>query len=122
MSDNRLPNAQRAIIDPAKTTGYLLNADHPDGGSKAVFFIQHGFSPVRPEELIAALLAHAMTADVVTSANTVHGTKYVLRGMLQARDGRTPWVQAIWIVNAGQDTPRFVTAYPARRGTADERT
>jgi len=34
----RLPNADRARVEQSKIVEYLLNREHPDGGSKARFF------------------------------------------------------------------------------------
>jgi uncharacterized protein DUF6883 len=39
-----LPGAQAAEISEEKVNGYLLNADHPDGASKARFFATMGFT------------------------------------------------------------------------------
>ena len=39
----RLPNANRARVDPDKIEKYLLSHDHPDGASKARFFELFGF-------------------------------------------------------------------------------
>ncbi|WP_347278236.1 DUF6883 domain-containing protein [Leptolyngbya sp. FACHB-541] len=32
----RLPNRERAVIEPEKLTGYLLNTNHWRGGDKAI--------------------------------------------------------------------------------------
>jgi hypothetical protein len=40
----RLPNAARAIVEQHRLRQYLLNPAHPVGGSKAAFFIAHGFT------------------------------------------------------------------------------
>jgi len=47
----RIPGADRAIISREKIVRYLLNLDHPDGGSKAVVPEHAGYSARRPEEL-----------------------------------------------------------------------
>jgi hypothetical protein len=39
-----LPNAENAKVEKEKITGYLLNASHSYGGSKAIFFTRFGFS------------------------------------------------------------------------------
>ncbi len=35
-----IPNADQAILAAEKVRDYLLNLEHPDGGSKAVWFIR----------------------------------------------------------------------------------
>jgi hypothetical protein len=38
-----LPNADRAVVDPAKLRDYLLAAGHPVGRFKARFFVSLGY-------------------------------------------------------------------------------
>ena len=59
----RLPNAERAQIDPAKVRDYLLAPDHPDGASKARFFAALGFARARWPLLRDALLAVAREGE-----------------------------------------------------------
>jgi len=49
----------RFRVPTAKLTEYLLNPRHPEGGSKARFFLGLGFSPEAPEDLAEAVLRHA---------------------------------------------------------------
>ena len=51
----RIPGADRAIVSREKIVQYLLNLDHPDGGSRAAVLAHAGFSAERPEELEHAL-------------------------------------------------------------------
>ena len=41
-----------------------------------------------------------------------HGEKYILDGQMESPSERNPLVRTIWIMDAGQDRPRLVTAYP----------
>jgi uncharacterized protein DUF6883 len=41
-----------------------------------------------------------------------HGTKYVLECAMDTPDGNNPCVRSVWIMEAGQNSPRLVTAYP----------
>jgi hypothetical protein len=40
----RLPNADRALIDPRKLRDYALNPEHVSGRHKAAYFAQMGYS------------------------------------------------------------------------------
>jgi hypothetical protein len=111
-SPRRLPSAERAIVDATKITEYLLNASHPDNGGKARFFESLGFSAVAPMLLAAALRGQATSGEVVQESLSTHGTKYVVDGQLEAPDGRRRAVRTVWIIDAGQELPRLVTAYP----------
>ena len=109
----RLPHAELAEINPSKIGEYLLSETHPVGKSKARFFREAGFNDSTIELLTGGLLQIARTQEVVETSATVHGLKYVLEGELQAPTGRRLRLRTIWIVDQGQDRPRFVTAYPA---------
>jgi hypothetical protein len=54
-----LPNGEQAVVDLRKIKDYLLSPTHPEGRAKARFFIRHGFSTDRPEELALAFIRHA---------------------------------------------------------------
>ncbi len=110
-----LPNAERAIIDPRKITGYLLNPRHPDGASKAQFFARFGFDLDKPDVLADALREHARAHPARELKRTAYGVTYAVEGPLPAPDGRTPRVRSVWIVLEGEDAPRLVTAFPARK-------
>jgi hypothetical protein len=73
----KLPFAELAIIPAAKLTDYLLSSTHPQGSSKAAFFLHLGFSRERTAELHAALPEHAAVAEM-TEIRTAYGPKYVL--------------------------------------------
>ncbi|HTE04672.1 MAG TPA: hypothetical protein VK824_00645 [Planctomycetota bacterium] len=44
--------------------------------------------------------------------DTPYGGKFIVRASLQGPARRAPSVVSVWIVLAGEDFPRFVTAYP----------
>jgi hypothetical protein len=48
-------------------------------------------------------------------AHTEYGTKYRVSGSITGPNGRSANVVSVWIIMAGDDTPRFVTAYPEDR-------
>lgn len=111
----KIPNLDKAEIRRAKISDYLLSLIHPDGGGKAGFFTQFGFSSGEWEELVQALLRHATEHEIVKTEDSPYGLRYVVDGELQTPDGRTPNIRAVWFVESGEDSPRFVTAYPLRR-------
>lgn len=51
----KIPNSERAVIEHQKTVLYLLNPDHPDGGSKARLLLSLGYSAARWQQLDADL-------------------------------------------------------------------
>jgi hypothetical protein len=101
-----VPDARHASVDPRKLT-YLL-VTNP---AKARFFRLFGFDPSRSQGLAAALRWHIRHQHFYRDVPTRHGTKYEVRCSLPTPDGRNPCVMSIWIVDAGQTIPRFVTAY-----------
>ncbi len=108
----KLPNAQSATVPERKVTHYLLNPGHPAGGSKAGFFLRHGFAVADWQRLAEALLRQARENEVVETEQTLHGVRYVVDGPLAAPDGTSLNVRTAWYINPGGDEPRFVTAHP----------
>ena len=96
-------------------TRYLLDPTHPDGASKARFFMRRGFSPDRPEELIAALRSHptVLSSTVRTVVNADGDVRFVVEGPLTVPDGSEPLVRTVW-QDTGPDSASLLTAYPAR--------
>lgn len=108
----RLPSAERAIVDGTKITEYLLNAAHPDNGGQARFFLSLGFSTASPMLLASRAQVAGDWRGVVQVSTSTHGTKYVVDGQIESPDGRRRAVRTVWIIDAGQELPRLVTAYP----------
>lgn len=115
MTGTRVPNADRAIVPEGKVTGYLLSDAHPDGRGKARFFAGHGFSISDWQGLAAALRRHAVDHPFTEVAETAFGVRYAVDGILQTPDGRTPTVRVVWFIERGEEVPRLVTAFPAKR-------
>lgn len=105
-----LPNRELRRVSARKVTAYLLDLEHPDGGSKARFFLAFGFDAV---SLTDALMAHPMQNPVDRIATTPHGRQHIVRGPVQAPDGRQPRITSVWIVRE-DGAPDLVTAYPGR--------
>jgi hypothetical protein len=99
-----VPDARNARVDPRKLI-YLVTSQ------KAGFFIAHGFDPGRPEEWIAALRQHPVRNRIENVFPTAHGVKYTVRCTLPSPNGRNPCAFTVWMVDAGQSEPRFVTGY-----------
>ena len=108
----KLPNAENAVVEREKIADYLLNPAHPDNGGKAPFFLSHGFRPDHWQTLATAFRRLAETAEVHNRVASPHGEKYIVDGRIETPLGKTPLVRTVWIVDAGQATPRLVTAYP----------
>jgi hypothetical protein len=54
--------------------------------------------------------------EVVISAESVHGEKYVVDAWWSAhtQESRRRPVRTVWIIDRGGNTPRLVTAYPGK--------
>ena len=108
----KLPHAESAVVEREKITEYLLNPTHPDNGGKAAFFLSFGFRREDWPSLATAFRRLAESVEVRSSVDSPHGQKYIIDGSIETPGGKTPLVRTVWIVDAGQDTPRLVTAYP----------
>ena len=110
----KLPNAERGHVEREKVVAYLLNREHPDGRSKALFFERFGFRATRWRQLAVALRNQAIQSPVSKKEETLYGTRYVVDGPIQTPTGDEPHVRTVWIVEQGRGAsrPRLVTAYP----------
>ena len=106
-----IPDTTEATVATEKVRDYLLNPEHPDGGSKAAWFQSLGYARDRWEELASDLLALAAACDQFATVRTPFGVKYVVKGQVGRKSHRFASVLAVWIVEAGRP-PRLVTAYP----------
>lgn len=106
------PEADRLILDRAKTRDYLLSRTHPIGRFKASFFRFLGYSDVAPDRLEEDIRELVGKAEAIPRERTAYGRKYEVRGSLEGPSGRQAEVVTIWIVLNGEDLPRLVTAYP----------
>jgi hypothetical protein len=108
----KLPNADKAYVPPRKLLDYLLSLSHPVGGSKARFFRSTGFDDTNVSTLEHGLLEIARSGEVTEVEQTTHGTKYAVEGLLQTPARGPKSIRTLWIIEAGGESPRFVTAYP----------
>lgn len=108
----RLPNAEGARVTRDKLKGYLLAHTHPIGRSKARFFRELGFDESNVQAFEQELITLARIEEVAETVPSPHGTKYVVDGVVRTPSGKAVKLRTIWIVEKGEDRPRFVTAYP----------
>lgn len=106
-----IPNAAHAIVAAEKVRDYLLNLDHPDGGSKAVWFGSLGYIRQDWHELATDLLAVARNCRDCVTVRTQFGIKFVARGWVGRPNHRSGRVLTVWIAEDDAQ-PRLVTAYP----------
>ena len=107
-----LPDRDRARVDQTKITVYLLSQSHPDGRTKAEFFMRFGFRIDKWQELAEALRAVGTSNPVVAIVESSHGVRYTVDGLMRAPDGREPKVRTVWIVEPRGSGPRLITAHP----------
>lgn len=107
-----LPNVDRAVIDAAKVRDYLLSEAHPVGRFKAAFFMALGYSAGRWDLLRDDFLALARAGTAAPGKPSPFGRILQVDGILTGPSGRSVAVRTVWIVDAGEQTPRFITAYP----------
>ncbi len=108
----RVPGARFAIVAERKVRGYLLEHGHPQGGSKAKFFAALGFQLATWRWLAAALRRHVVDHSYEKRVVSKHGVKYIVRGVLRGPGRNSAEAVSVWIIERGEQRPRFVTAYP----------
>lgn len=106
-----LPNADQAIIDPRKVTGYCLSRDHDDGKHKAQLFRDLlGLTLENAHLLLDALKEIAVNGEAIPGKVDKYGQRYVIDFEFTGPDGKAT-LRSAWIVRADEDFPRMVTCY-----------
>jgi len=108
----KLPNADSAIIEPAKLRDYLLSPEHPWGRYKAHFFESLGYSQNDWRQLEADLRRQHLPLDTRPGQPSPFGQKFEILASIRGPLGKIAMVLSVWIVRNGESVPRFVTATP----------
>lgn len=82
------------------------------GKLKAGFFRALGYNKGNSEQLIEDLINIARSEDVTEKKLSPYGAKYVIDGILQTPHGTLANIRTVWIIEIGEEIPRFVTAHP----------
>lgn len=106
-----IPDAEHAVVAFEKVRDYLLNLEHPDGGSKAVWFHSLGYTRDQWQALAEDLMSIAHNCTEFATETTLFGIKYRAAGSVGCPSHRPGNVLTVWIVE-DDDPPRLVTAYP----------
>jgi hypothetical protein len=109
----KIPNCRNAEVTESKVLDYLLSLGHPEGESKARFFLRWGFTREGWTMLASTLTKQANENDYTIAVEGRYGTKYVVVAPIVGPNGTTPPVKTIWIITEDEEFPRLITAYPA---------
>lgn len=97
-----------------KLTRYLLNADHPVGGSKAKWFKEAlGYTQNNMDDL-AKQITFDPTKAVQTGV-TEYGTKFNQSISITGANGKVIDVTFAWMKSATDDVVRLVTSIPTKK-------
>lgn len=110
-----IPRSEDAFVPVDKCTGYLLNANHPEGGSKARWFESIGYRLDDPLRLETDLLELVRHSDDFAIEQSSFGVKYEVRGTITSPQGVPANIVTVWIQEPGTQGPRLVTAVPGRK-------
>ena len=108
----KIPNSDRAVIEPSKLTDYLLNPEHKRGGAKARLLIQFGYSSENCQQLETDIRNFHLSADVDVIKETAYGTRYEISTALSTPVNRQLFVRTVWQIDKGTDFPRLITLIP----------
>lgn len=107
-----LPNSHCARVEEPKVLEYLLNLVHPDGASKARFFLARGFAPNAWQTMRDALIAQGRDNRVTKVTETRWGSRYQVDCHCPTPDGSNPCIRSVWEISNDGPCPRLLTAYP----------
>jgi hypothetical protein len=107
----KLPNSERAVIDPRKVTAYSLDPDHDEGQHKAHLFQSLlGIDRENAHLLLEAVEKAAVNGEAVSGKLDKYGQRYVIDFAFTGPNGPAT-IRTAWIVRHDEDFPRLVTCF-----------
>jgi len=113
----RIPNYEKAIIDPVKLQDYVLSDTHPIGRFKATLFRQMGYTGRNWEQFAEDIRTQHLSLDAELEEKTKYGQKYIITGDIKGPSGKVMKLKSSWIILEGEELPRLITIY---RGVENE--
>lgn len=110
--NERIPNAERAVIAPEKLRDYLLNREHRRGGSKAMLLYAFGYRQENWDQQETDLRSQHLTRPFDSKLPTEYGDRYDIVAALRTPNGRELVIRSIWQIDAGSQAPRLITMVP----------
>ncbi|HEY9694145.1 MAG TPA: hypothetical protein V6D15_18230 [Oculatellaceae cyanobacterium] len=108
----KIPNSDRAVIEPSKLKDYLLDPEHKRGGAKAKLLIQFGYAQENWQQLEADIRNYHLPTDVDVIKETAYGTRYEVSDYIYTPVGRPLLVRTVWQIDKNTDFPRLITLIP----------
>jgi len=118
-SGSKLPNSHLARVEEKKIKHYLLKLSHLQGGPKARFFTNRGFSLDDWTRFQEALISHGTMNKVINVKNHNYGKIYIVECNCTTPDGQNPCIRSVWQVNEDGAAPRLITAHPISKASDD---
>ncbi len=102
-----------ALIAPEKLKNYLLVAKKRNDKSK--WLAEAGYTLENWQLLENDLRTQILCLDAVPTDETKYGQLYETRGTLTGPNGKKLLVCAIWMIEYGSRTTKFITLFPDKR-------
>ena len=102
-----------------KTEGYLLNTNHPKGGSKAKFMKDVlGYSQSDSKTFHKNVVASLIGKTPTKSETTPFGIKHTYNTKITGKDGKSVSANVVVVIQKdnGRITHKRVTVYPDKKG------
>jgi hypothetical protein len=110
---DRLPEAERAIIDQRKFTHYSMNPDAANNGKwKAWPQVGYDIDNRRHEaadDVRGQLRKQLTDAPVVDTENSDYGPRYTTESRVDGSNGKRGTLVSVWQFDKGSDAPRMLT-------------
>jgi hypothetical protein len=107
----KLPNAENAVVDIHKLSGYCLNPAHSIGKHKArVFESALGLTADDAPLLRDTLLRIVVEAEAVPGEEDEFGQRFTVDFIMRTDAGEAT-VRSGWIIRTGEDFPRLTTCF-----------
>lgn len=109
----RLPNYDKAVIQPEKLYDYVLNPDHPLGQHKArVFKSVLGIERAHAEVLADVIKGSLLRASAIQGVSNEYGESWKTYHDILGVNGKSAIVTVSWIFGTTEpEVPRLTTCF-----------
>ena len=90
----------------------MLNLEHEQGGAKAKFFLNRGFTVEQWEVMEKALVTQATANPLARTVKTEFGVRHIVDCNCPTPDAVNPCIRTVWEIGEEDVRPRLLTAHP----------
>lgn len=106
---------ETTVISPEKLINYILNQNHNEGSSKALFLKEIGYDQLNWEILENDLREQHLSHEAVAGKPSPFGKKFEIVAPIIGPNGKQRLIKTIWMIKFNENFARFITLIPEKK-------